>query len=61
MQSVQAYNKSTAALAAGALCTIIVWGWGSFVNGHPLTPEAQGALQTLITVAAVLFGPANKP
>ncbi len=54
-------NKATAAVVAGAVCTILIWLWGSFVTGHPMTPEAQAALQTIITAVCVYFWPKNAP
>lgn len=54
------FNKTTASVLAGAICSIAVWGYGAIYPGAPaLTPEVQAALQTIITAAVVYFGPAN--
>jgi hypothetical protein len=61
---VQQFNKTTSAVVAGAIVTILVALLK--VYGGPLStmmdqPGVQAALQTVITAAAVYFGPANQP
>lgn len=52
----QEFNKTTAAVIAGALVTVAA----AFVPADYKTPELVGAGQTLITAALVYFVP-NKP
>lgn len=49
-------SKSVAAVAAGALSTIIAWAIEQ-VTGHPLPAEIVGSAQTLLTLGAVYFTP----
>lgn len=53
-------NKVWAAGIAGALTTIAVSLWNSFLPNHQLTPEVQGAVQTVITFA-VAYAIPNSP
>lgn len=48
--------KSVAAIAAGALATIVVYVVDQ-VTGKTLPPEIVAAVQTLVTTAAVYFVP----
>ena len=51
--------KAGAAVVAGALSTIVVYVLDTYVVGaaHQLPAEIVGAIQTLITGAAVFFTP----
>ena len=58
----QNYNKTTAAVIAGALVTIIIAAGNSFsqeMKNFLQQPGVQAALQTLITAAAVYLSPPN--
>lgn len=48
-----------AALGAGAACTILIYLLGVFVPQHPIPAEVQGAIQTLLTMVAVLMVPSK--
>ncbi len=52
----QGYGKSTAAVLAGAIVTIIVWALDTFTTVK-LSVEVAGAIQTVITTVAVFFVP----
>jgi len=60
--AMQNYNKTTAAVIAGALVTLIIAAGNAYSEAmtHFLQqPGVQAALQTLITAAAVFFSPPN--
>lgn len=46
-------GKAYAAMISGAVCTIFFWAWSSFLPGHLMPPEVQGAFQTLAMVLAI--------
>lgn len=50
------YGKSVAAVASGALATIVIWVVDQFLP-TPMPPEISAAVQTLFTTAAVFLTP----
>lgn len=52
------YGKSMAAVAAGALATIVVWVVDQFLPSA-MPPEISAAVQTLFTAGAVFLTPHN--
>lgn len=50
------YGKSMAAVAAGALATIVIWVIDQFLP-TPMPAEISAAVQTLLTTAAVFLTP----
>ena len=60
-KSFSQYNKLTAAGLGGALSTIGVWVWHTYVDPDVTIPnEVAMAIATIFSSIAVLFAPANK-